>query len=264
MKAADKRRMTAVAMTEPRQLVRGIAAVAQKHELSFGKPVNQRCHQLKGQIGCSFVPSAFGLVEFLGVVQRCQHRQGPAARSEGELHRKSQHDPAVSPSPDHVAVAGANGVVMASFDVDFFAAVLGRGVVHRNQHGLVGRNVAQDGGDKNLSQRPQRPDRVRKDTVVSAGMATDHAAHRPQHSGDCPPPHCEDGPDAQGDNPLESWACKCYRKLHEKRLRRRWKRKHTLTPFRFADFGHQQDRQESVFCASDSSFISLQKRQKSS
>jgi len=35
MKAADERRMTAVAMTEPRQLVGRIAAIAQKHELSL-------------------------------------------------------------------------------------------------------------------------------------------------------------------------------------------------------------------------------------
>ena len=171
MKAADQSCLTAVAITKAGQLMRSVSAIAQKYEFSVWKPMNQNCHQLAGHLRGRLMSPAFGLVEFFRAVQGRQHRQSPPTAGEGKLYRKGQDDPTMSPTPDHVGMRGTDGVMMAAFAVDVFASVLGGGLVHRNQHRLLGRNMAQDSHGKYLAQWPKRPDRPRKDPVVSSWMA---------------------------------------------------------------------------------------------
>jgi hypothetical protein len=86
--------------------------------------------------------------------------------------------------------------------------------------------------------------------MVGAGISCDQPAEGSQDGGDRSPPQREDGPHGQGDNSLEGWVGECYRKVHEKRLRRRWESKHSRLLSGSRALVSNMNRQESLFCAS--------------
>jgi len=86
MEAADQGDVVTMAITKHRQFMRGIAPIAQKHESSLGKPVDQHRHQLSGQLGWGFVPARFGNIQLLGAIQGGQHWQCPPPRSKRKLY----------------------------------------------------------------------------------------------------------------------------------------------------------------------------------
>jgi len=154
-------------MTEARQFVRRIAAVAKKNELFVGKPPHQHAHQSSGQHDGRFVTTPFLLVQFPGTIQRAEHRQRPRAAGKGKLHNDRQHDPLVSPSVGNVRVCGADGVVMASFAVDFLAFMLRRDVVHGDSDPLAGDQL-DDRRGKNPPQGEQRPGCPTENTMLAS------------------------------------------------------------------------------------------------
>ena len=122
MKAADQRGMTSMAITEVRQLMRGVTPITQKHEFSLRKPVNQHRHQLTGQMRGCFMPVFFGVVKLLRTVQCHQYWQSPTLRGKRELYGDTQHDPAVSPAKDHMLVGRTHRVMMAALAVNTLTA----------------------------------------------------------------------------------------------------------------------------------------------
>ena len=206
--------------------MRGITTVAQKHESSHGKPVNQHCHQLSSQLRWGLVPTSFGQVQLLRAVQGRQHRQSPSPTSEGELYRDSQHHPTMPPAEDHMTMSGIYSIVMTALAIDMLTSVLSRRVVHRYQHRLISRDIMQNRTSQDFAERPQRPGCAGEDPMIGTWMTGDQASHCPEYRGDGSSPHCDDGSDGQRKNSLESSLGKCYRKTHEKRLGFRWNRKH--------------------------------------
>jgi len=155
VEASDQGQMSAVAMGETGQVVRGIAAVAQQDELSCGKPADERCDPSLGQVDEGAVAAAILLVQFLRFVQGRQHKQGPETVGEGESDVDGQHDPLVAPLSDDVAVGGADGVVVAAFAIDLFALVQGGGVVDAEDHGLIVGDPFEDDGRQHTPQDPR-------------------------------------------------------------------------------------------------------------
>ena len=113
--------MLPVSLAEPRQFMRGIAAIAQKHELTLWKPVNQHRHQLPSQVQGRLMTLPFSEVEFLRSIQRGQHRQSPTAAGKGKVHHDRQHDPTMAPAKHHMLMGGPNRVMMTAFTVNMFA-----------------------------------------------------------------------------------------------------------------------------------------------
>jgi len=238
-----------MAITELRQLMRGVTSITQKHEFTLRKPVNQHRHQLTGQMRGCFMPVFFGVVKLLRTVQCHQYRQSPTPRGKRELYGDSQYDPAVAPAKDHVLMGRTHRVMMAALAVNTLTAMLGGGVVHRDQNRFVGWDLTQDRSRQNLAQRPQRPNGARENPVVGAGMPFDQASHRPEYPSDGSSAHCQDSPDCQWKNSLESWLSKCYRKLEEKLFCCRWNSKHNRLLSELIIFNNNKHRQESISCA---------------
>ena len=139
--------------------------------------------------------------------------------------------------------------MMTAFAIDVFAPVLRRGIVHRHQHRFVQKNKVQNRRRQDLAQRPQRPDRARKDPVIAAVMTGEDRSHRPQDRRHRSSARRQDGADSQRNNALERWLGKCGRKTHEKRLRCRWDSKHNGLLSDLLTLCINENRQESVFCA---------------
>ena len=110
----------------------------------------------------------------------------------------------------------------------------------------------QDRGGQYPAQRPQRPVRPGEDTMVGADVPANHRSHDAIDRGNGVLALHQDGPDHQGQNSLESRLGICYRKTHEKRLRRRWKRIHNGLLSDSITLYRNKNRQESIFCANNS------------
>ena len=79
-----------------------------------------------------------------------------------------------------------------------------------------------------------------------------------QYRGDRMPSHGENGADQQRQNSLECRLGKCYRKLHDKRLRRRWKSKHNgLLSDKLALLTNNNRQESFSFCINFSSIRNL-------
>jgi len=140
--------------------------------------------------------------------------------------------------------------MMAALAVNTLTAMLGGGVVHRDQNRFVGWDLTQDRSRQNLAQRPQRPNGARENPVVGAGMPFDQASHRPEYPSDGSASHCKNTSNCQWKNSLERWLGECYRKTHEKRLCCRWNSKHNRLLSDNITFYSNRNRQESIYSIS--------------
>jgi hypothetical protein len=226
MKAAEQAHVSAMPMTEARQLVAGVSAVAQKDELSIWKPVNQRGHQLHRQKDGRLMPPMLALVQLRRPIQRAQHRQGPGPGGEGELDVDRQHHPLVAPDPHHVTMRRSTGIVMTPFAINVFALVLRRGVVHRTNHRLIDRDKLQHHRGQYLPQRPTRPNPATEHAMKIRPMSLRQWTDRSEHGGDGAMPQGKNRAEHQNQHTLESRASKCYRERRNKRLRRLGKTNH--------------------------------------
>ena len=144
MVAANQCVMTMMTMAKPGQFMRGIAAIAQKHDFSLWKPVYQHSHQLTSQVRGLFMPTFFSKIEFLRSIQGTQYRQSPSARNKWELYRNGQYYPPMPPTIDYMFVSRADCIVMAALAVDMFTSVLCRSIVTKtgSSRGMSCRIVA--------------------------------------------------------------------------------------------------------------------------
>ena len=195
------------------------------------------------------MPAFFSEVEFLRPIQCAQYRQSPSSRGKREFYRNGQHYPAMSPAIDYVFVSRADRIVMAAFSINMLTSVLGRGVVHGNQNRFIRRNEMQNCSSQNLAQRPQRPTRPGKDTMISTAMAVHYRTHCPQYGSDRSSAYGDNGSDGQRKDTLESPLCKCCRKLNEKLFCCRWNGKHNGLLSKLIIVNNNKHRQESIFYA---------------
>ena len=229
--------------------MRGIASLAQEHELSLGKPVDQDGHQLACQVRGGLMPAVLCLIQRLRTIPSDQHGQGPSPPDKGEGDRDRQDNPAVPPAEDHVLTSRPDGIMMTALAVDARAAMLGGGVVPRDQHGLLRREPRDNGHGQDFPQGPQRSRRPREDAVVGTGMSGDHAAQGAQDPGDGSTSHRQDGSHCQEDHAAERWCCEGDGKTHENRTRGRWKREHNGLLSDSFTFVRNKRRQESASLA---------------
>jgi hypothetical protein len=162
-----------------------------------------------------------------------------------------------------MAMAGADGVMMAALTVDTLASVLCCGVVHRDQDRLIRRDMAENHAGQNFAQRPQGPYCTGEYPVVGTGMTAEQASHRPEHCCNGSSADGQYGSDGQWKNSLESWLSKCYRKTHQNWLCCRWNRKHNGLLSDLLSVFISSNRQESVFFTNVFLFISNLKNGKS-